>query len=115
MSGLEVWLLLVIVPNIGVASCIIAVILSLVLLFSIVCLWSTDLDDEDTPVVYVKSVFTKCIYIMPIFLLLSCLAPSREEMVGIIVIPYVVNNPNFNKLPGNIAEYINNIIKNKDK
>jgi len=45
------------------------------------------------------------------FILLACLTPTTKEMVAIYAIPKIINNEQIQEMPVNVAELVNNKLK----
>lgn len=136
MSMFEVWLLLVFAPKLtfifipvligSLASCIIAVAWGLtnwenvsdarkVSLYIERGIWTKDDEfKQETALKGVqesKKLFKVGLAALCVSALLVAAVPDKKEIAGIVLIPYISNNPEFKKLPENIVGVLNDLIK----
>ncbi len=113
MSGLSLWLLFVVVPNIGCLAGILLIILGTMTVF-LGIIWFVTLEDIDECCFNkINQLKNKILFILSIFGLITAITPSQKEMVAITVAPYILNNPNFQKLPDNLAKYLNDLMEDE--
>lgn len=136
MNMFEVWLLLVLIPKLPCIFAPIAVISAIGCLIAIAW-WMIcygELKDEDTVESYkegkiwtrrdenhqqsslknirgARKLLKYGIITLCTSSLLIASIPNRKEVVAIVLIPYVSNNPEFQKLPENIVGMLNDLIK----
>ncbi len=136
MSMFEVWLLLVLIPKLPFLFAPIAIISAISCVIGVVW-WLTNykiLIDEKQVELYreskvwgkhddikqegalrvmknCKKLFKWGVISLCISSLLIAAIPSRKEMAAIVLIPYVSNNPEFQKLPENIVGMLNDLLK----
>jgi hypothetical protein len=141
MNGLEVWLLITIIPNLPnlIVSICVFLLCSLGLYWCIYLMKCCILNDEvslhsvrgsEHLVEDKKTEFNeyrktgflkgisynkKCIVILLLLLFTSTTVPTRQELAAIILIPYVTHNKEFKQIPKNVMHKLNEYLTIKDK
>jgi hypothetical protein len=135
MSGFEVWLYLVLIPNLvlplaGLIVCSgVGVVVASVFTY---VLWLDTLPEETVDRIKLTNdfVFTehersirgidkslkilkRCGAVFFITLLLSTGVPDKKEIAAIVLIPYASNNSEFKKIPENLAKKLNDFLTDK--
>lgn len=57
-----------------------------------------------------NTVLKRCAAIMIAVSFVACGIPDRKEIAAIVLIPYMSNNPEFQKLPENLAKRLNDLL-----
>lgn len=119
MSAMMVWFLLVFVPGlklpvfIGIVTSIVAFItVGVASLFRIDMSgysWSRETRDEarDVATKNTTRAVKICAPMLLVFSLLGAAIPDRKEIAAIVLIPYMSNNAEFQKIPENLAKKLN--------
>ncbi len=132
MSGFEVWLFLVFIPNlpnlmalIGIMSIVMIVVGIGIYVYHMDCSikkkWDWDkneyISNEEELRAKEHPKFVKRVKIGVIGLISSVLVsigiPDKKEIAAIILIPYVSSNAEFRKLPENLAKKLNDYLTNE--
>ena len=119
MSGLTVWFLLVFVPGLAlpvfmgivvtIVGFIVVGVASMIRLDSAGYSWSKESKDvarEATTKNMTKTIKI-CAPALLICSLLGAAIPDRKEIAAIVLIPYMSNNAEFQKIPENLAKKLN--------
>lgn len=101
MSALSIWFLFVFLPNLGMFLCLTSLACFVLVIFMLV-------EDESG-----LAGFFGIVSFLSMFV--CCAIPSQKEMAAIVLVPYISNNPEFQKLPENLAKYLNGLVEDESK
>jgi hypothetical protein len=133
MSMFEVWLLFVVLPNIKIPLMILFGLGLFFILFGWIAYsagldltfndrkydhekntWSIEVNNKQKFVDKYLPLLTKGYKISIVSVIISsfllCIVPDKKEVAAMVVIPYVSDNPEFKKLPANIAKHLNELL-----
>lgn len=110
MSMFEVWVFFVMLPNIGVfVKGVLTVTFILLAGYALFMVDYIGTYDNAKKKIWVSCKLASTSILICSFLL--AIIPSKKEVAAIVLIPYATNNPEFKKLPENLAKHLNNLMK----
>lgn len=107
MSALTVWFLFVFVPNIGFLAVLVFLGLTVWTIISNIHRVMEDYDIEEEKYKKVTRLNYRMSVVLSVLLLIAASAPSKKEMAAVVLIPYISNNAEMQKIPENLAKKLN--------
>lgn len=113
MSAITVWFLFVFIPKVGILA-------GLSLLFLLIWTVVTNIHraveeprEDSIEYIRVTRFNNKMKYILPLLCILMASAPDQKQMAAVVIVPYISNNEEIQKIPENLAKKLNDYLTEK--